>query len=355
MENPYTQQGRPPAEQNHNGGGGGGGYRQNNGGGGGGYRQNNGGGGGNRFQQKPKTWTQEELQNAHFPVSVVVMGNENPPEQIANLATTIVRNIEQRGVIVRVSPIRGLSKQLQMAAKNPEIHIPFKNFDNIENPASYFTTEYCAALSKRVFPDIEKLPMVIKSIYNTNPRLVFGKNLDRPVQLAIIWSEDGCETPSEITLRSGFAGHVLKLCASAGIPVINMQKPDSENRVIQFLESLYVEKQQAHAATTTNEITHSASSNPGTYQGTGNHPPTGAHTNSVGGGNNYGSQSTQLPAGGTGNHHPGNSGSGAHPPNQTYGNNNGQQQAPSPGYSSQQPANTGYSNQPPQGGGYTGY
>ena len=367
MENPYAQQGRPAAEQGYGGGGGGGGgggYRQG-GGGGGGYRPGGGGGGGggNRFQQKPKTWTPDELQNAHFPVSVAIMGNENPSDQINMVSANIIRNLEQYKITVRVTPIRGLSKHLQSIAKNPEIHIPFRNFDNIENPGSYFTTEYCAALSKRFFPDIEKLPMVIKSIYNTNPRLVFGKNLDKPVQLAIIWSEDGCETPSEITLRSGYAGHVLKLCASAGIPVINMQKPDAESRVLKFLESLYVEKQQAYATTATTEVTHSASSNPGTYQGTGQPAPNGNHGNTVGSGNNYGNQSGQLPAGNdgnqfsTGNPGNGNPGNGAPPPNQAYGNNgtNHGQQPPAQAYGNQQPANAGYGNQQPQGGGQGGY
>ena len=273
MDNPYSQQGRPAPGPSYGGGnGGGGGYKGNGGGGyggggGGGYKGGGGGGGGNRFQQKPKTWTEDELRNAHFGVSVVMMGNENFPPDITNLVERIVRSLESKNVIIRAAPIRGLSKHIQSVIKNPELHIPFKNFDTIENPASYYTTEYCTALAKRFFPDMEKLPMVIKAIYSANPRLVFGKNLDRPVQLAIIWSDDGCQQPSEITLRSGFAGHVLKLCASAGIPVINMQKPDAEQRVMQFLESLYVEKQQAHTPPNAQEAIHSPNSNPGTYRG----------------------------------------------------------------------------------------
>lgn len=280
MSNPYEQQGRPADNQNNgyqqrpqnnNGGG----YRSNGGGGyqgnGGGYK--GGGGGGNRFQQQKKEWTQEELQNAHFPVSVVVMGNENFPPDVVNKLERVIRSLEERKLTIRAAPIRGLSKVVQETTAKPELHIPFKNFDNIENPASYFTTDYCSALARRFLPDLDKLPMVIKAIYSSLPRLVFGKNLDKPVQLAIIWSEDGCQNPAEITMRSGFAGLVLKLCASSGIPVINLQHPDAEQRVMRFLENLYVEQKQAYAERSSGETTHSASSNPGTYiggEGSGN-------------------------------------------------------------------------------------
>ena len=353
MSNPYEQQGRPAANQGggyqqrpqNNGGGGyrsgggGGGYQ---GGGGGGYK--GGGGGGNRFQQQKKEWTPEELQNAHFSVSIVVMGNENFPPDIVPKLERVIRAIEAKNVIVRAAPIRGLSKVAQETAAKPELHIPFKNFDNIENPASYFTTEYCSALATRYIPDVDKLPMVIKAIYTSLPRLVFGKNLDKPAQLAIIWSEDGCQKPAEITMRSGFSGHVLKLCASSGIPVINLQQPDAEQRVMQFLEALYVEQKQAHAVRPPSETHHSAGSNPGTYVGTqqghnqpnqpdqrtggdgygnqnnstgyvaGNNP-TGPN-GSVGYGNN-GNSGNGYPAGGSSNH-PGPSG-----PNGATNTNNG--------------------------------
>ena len=266
-DNPYASQGQPAPGGGYQNRQGGGGYQQNRGGF---QNRQGGGGGGNRFQKpQQKEWTPEELQNAHFQVNVVVSGNENFPPEIGQLAEKVVKMLEDRKIIVRTSNTRGLNKHISTVAKAPELHIPFKLFDNCENPASYYTTTYCQSLAKNYLPDIDHLPKVIQAIYAANPRLLFGKNLDRAAQLTILWSEDGCEQPSEVTIRSGIAGHLVKLSASAAIPVINLQRPNAEQRVQQFLEQLYVESRQAFQPQRTEQSGQPTGTNPGTYVGTG--------------------------------------------------------------------------------------
>jgi hypothetical protein len=229
-----------------------------------------------------------------------VSGNENFPPEIGQLAERVIKMLEDRKIVIRTSNTRGLNKHVSTVAKAPELHIPFKLFDNCENPASYYTTTYCQSLAKNYLPDIEHLPKVIQAIYAANPRLLFGKNLDRSAQLTILWSEDGCEQPSDVTIRSGIAGHLVKLSASAAIPVINLQRPNAEQRVQQFLEHLYVESRQAFQPNRTEQSQQPTGTNPGTYVGTGHGQSVGNehNGNAYAGPAQHGQQHGGQPGGG---------------------------------------------------------
>ena len=251
-----------------NGGGNGGGYNRGGGfqkGGGGWQGRNQNGQGGNKgFQQRE--WTEEELRDAHLSPAVVLSGNDNVPDNVMLMIERLVKAMEDKNISIRCGALRGVDQVVVRSAKKPELHIPFRGFDQIENPASYYTTTYCQAVAKKFMPDLESLPKGIVSFYAKNPRLIGGKNLDKLAQLVIVWSEDGCQIPSETGARSGMAGHLVKLACSVGIPVINLQRADAEQRVMHFLSNLYVEPQQAHQQVH-HQAAHSGDSNPGTYHG----------------------------------------------------------------------------------------
>lgn len=257
--NPYNSTGQAPAygggnNYRNNGGGyggGGGGYRSNNS-----YKNNSGGykggggfkGGGGGF--KGKTYTPEEIANAQIPRAVVISGNEQPTGPASDLAMRLTAAFEKAGFVVRSGGLRGFDEVVKNSGKNVELHLPFKNFNQQES-ASQFSNEICTELARRYAPDLDNMQNVPRAILAKNPRLVFGRYLNSPAQLIIVWSDDGCEHPREVTPRSGCVGHIVKMANAAGIRIINLQRPDAEQRAMKFLENIYVEQQQAEPATPT--------------------------------------------------------------------------------------------------------
>lgn len=219
---------------------------QNRGNSGGGYNRPQGGnsyqkqGGGKPAFQK-REYTPEELKNLKITITCVVTGNENFPNQIALATSRIVKALEQKNIIVRTGGLNGIDMVVLENARAAELHLPFKNYNKMEAPSQY-SSEPCLEIARRFMPELETLPNVPKATFAKNPRLILGRYLTAPAQLVIIWSEDGCEHPQEVTSRSGIAGHVAKIAAGSGVRVINLQRPDAEARVMKFIESIYVEE-----------------------------------------------------------------------------------------------------------------
>lgn len=261
--NPYENQGKESQggynqnnyRQNNNGGksygngynkqgNGYNGYKKNYGGGGDNYA----GGGGNNFQnktqQKGRQYTPEDLKNASLPLTAVFTGEEHVPDHIAQTCIRLARAFEAKGFKVRSGGLRGFDEIVERAVFGAELHLPFKNF-NKKQGESYYTNEMCMELARRFKPDIDQLPDPVKSFYAKNPRMIYGRYLNTPAQIVIIWTEDGCEHPNEITQKSGSTGHVLKMAYHSGINIINLQRPDAEQRIKSYLERIYVKEQTA--------------------------------------------------------------------------------------------------------------
>lgn len=292
--NPYESVGQP-YKDNQNSYGGGGSYNKgsnNYGGGGynkGSYGGNNGGYNKGSYGGKPtfqrREYTEEDIRNAKFPMAVVISGNENLPEQPAMIIARIVPLFEKLGFTIRSGGLNGTDEMVEKVASKTELHLPFKGFNKKES-TSQFSNEICKEFARRVDPNIDDLSKVPKAILEKNPRLLFGRYLTAPVQLAIVWSPDGCERHHETTPRSGNAGHIVKLATSSGIPVINLNRPDAEQRIMAYLESFNVQQQtQAPTYEQPNQQPTTYQPNPqaGGYQG--------GTSNGNYGGNPAGSQS----------------------------------------------------------------
>lgn len=214
-----------------NSGGGGGGGWKGNGGGGGGWK----GGGGGGFKGKPPL-TPEQLIAMKMPKSIVMAGNFRAPEQLIPVIREIAEMIHQHGFALRASAMDGFDKLVLDNVQNLEIHLPWKDFNQVGQCESSFNSDECKEFAKRYMPDWGNLKDSHQAFFCKNVRLVLGKSLKQPCQLAIIWSEDGVEGPANRTAQSMHAGHIAAMCKDMRIPVINISNPDAVHRVRRFLE-----------------------------------------------------------------------------------------------------------------------
>lgn len=217
---------------NSYGGGGGGGYKP------GGY--SGGGGGGGNWKgkgQQQRQLTPEELTNLKLPKTAVITGNSKVPDNFRPLIQEAVSILRSHGYTVRASGMDGFDKMVLECAQDAEIHLPWKDFGGVSNAASTYNSDECKEYAKRYLPEWGGIKESHQAFYSKNVRLLLGKYLKQPCQIAIIWSEDGCEGPSTRGPQSGQAGHVAALARAMHIPVINLNNPNAIARLRQFLES----------------------------------------------------------------------------------------------------------------------
>ena len=230
------------------GGGNGGGYQNNQGGGyqqkpsygggnGGGYQNNPwspGGGGGAKAGFQRKVWTPEELARAVIYKSIVITGNENPPPAVLQALQRIIPELEKRNYVIRSGGMKGMESAVEEMARNLEVHLPWKGFDGKESKFTY-TSDEAKEFAKRYHPSWDQVKPVVQTFCAKNVRLMLGKDLKSPTQVLIIWSEDGAEHVRERTAKTGLTGVAVALATDLRIPVFNLQRPDAEQRLMQYL------------------------------------------------------------------------------------------------------------------------
>ncbi len=230
----YGQQNQGGYQQKPSYGGGnqGGGYQKKQwspGGGGGSY---GGGGGKSPFQRK--VWTPEELAKATVYKSVVITGNESPPPAVLQALQRLVPEMEKRGYVIRSGGMKGMENAVEELARNLEIHLPWKGFDGKESKFTY-TSDEAKEFAKRYHPAWDQAKPVVQTFCAKNVRLMLGKDLKSPTQILIIWSEDGAEHVRERTAKTGLTGIAVALASELRIPTFNLQRPDAEQRLMQYL------------------------------------------------------------------------------------------------------------------------
>lgn len=229
--------------QNGNGGGGYNGGRSNYNGSNGGnsnWKGNSSGGGwkgGSKggFQKPPMT--PEQLAAVELPKrSIILAGNYGAPDTLSSIIREIADIIQSNGFVVRGSSMDGFDKMVMDNVRNVEYHIPWKEFGGCSNPKSSFSSDVCKEFAKRYLPEWSTLKESHQGMFCKNPRLVLGKNLDAHAYAAIIWSDDGVESPANRGQRSAHAGHIAAICHACGIPVINISNPNAVQRLRDLIQ-----------------------------------------------------------------------------------------------------------------------
>lgn len=242
----YTQpNGNSPSYGGNSGGygsqsgSGGGGWKGNNSGGNsGGWKGNSGGGwkggGGKGGFQKPPL-TPEQLIALKMPKTAIIDGNMRAPEQLIPAIRELADILKRHGFAIRTGGMDGVGKMVMENVPGAELHVPWKGFNDITVAESSYNSDECKEFAKRYLPDWGNLKDSHQSFFSKNVRLVLGKSIKQPCQIAIIWSEDGVENPGNRTPQSLHAGHIAAMCHDMRIPVININNPDAVQRLRKFV------------------------------------------------------------------------------------------------------------------------
>lgn len=243
-----NNQGNQNYQSNNNGGGNNGyqkNYQSNNNGGGyqKNYNNNNGGGYNRNNNFRGGGGRQQDMSEGTLYKPYVGTGNRETPHDVIERMRAVAIELERFNFILRTGGLDGVDEAMETAVKNPEIFLPWRNFNNKESKLT-FNTKQSMDIAKIFHPGFDTLKDSIKAFLAKNARMVLGNNLKSQAMFVICWSEDGAETGRERSPKTGNVGHVIAIANAMRIPVFNFGKPDAEQRLRNYLELNHEPTQQ---------------------------------------------------------------------------------------------------------------
>ena len=190
-------------------------------GGGGSSQQRSGGYGGGGFQRK-----EDVLQDAYIPVAFHV--EKDFPEEVKSQIFDIASKMLGKKMTVRINADDKAFIDRLMALNNDkvEVYLPWRGFNQIEGKRT-FNTITCKDIAAKHFIGWEKIPDSVKAIMAAQVRMMFGDRNNSIALCLITWSKDGASKPMEVGKDTGRVSFVIKMAASYGFPVLNLQRPQA--------------------------------------------------------------------------------------------------------------------------------
>ena len=74
-----------------------------------------------------------------------------------------------------------------------------------------------------------------KALHTRNVFQVLGSTLDNPSRFVLCWTPDGAEYGHETSRETGGTGTAIRIADLFGIPVFNVARPDTAERIDRWL------------------------------------------------------------------------------------------------------------------------
>lgn len=115
-----------------------------------------------------------------------------------------------------------------------EIFLPWKGFNN--NPSPYYNMiNEAYSLASTIHPYYFRLKTGSKKLHARNMCQVLGYNLDKPSDILICWTKDGCYNEHSSTIDTGGTRSAIVLADRYNIPIYNLNIDEHYNFLINYL------------------------------------------------------------------------------------------------------------------------
>ena len=150
------------------------------------------------------------------------IGTRSPPVEIMPKVLEISKMMYDRGYILRSGGADGMDSLFETQyPDNKEIYLPWKNFN--KNTSSLFNiSKEALELASQHHAVWSQLSYGAKCLMARNTYQALGLNLDKPSDLCICYTHDGCESHRTRTIKTGGTGMAIELLSLHKIPIINM-------------------------------------------------------------------------------------------------------------------------------------
>lgn len=164
------------------------------------------------------------------------IGSRATPAAVLVLIERIATRLAGRGYRLRSGGAAGADIAFQAGAgENAEIFLPWAGFNGQRSLFAEPSNE-AYRVANAVHPAYERLPESVKPLHARNSHQILGPALDDPSDFVVCWTEDGCESESGRSFRTGGTGQAIALADRWGIPVFNLANPGALDRIANFLK-----------------------------------------------------------------------------------------------------------------------
>jgi hypothetical protein len=163
------------------------------------------------------------------------IGSRETPAEIQVKMTEIAKYLSSLGYTLRSGHAKGADQAFESGATNKEL---FYSKD---------VTETTLKIAEEIHPNWAAVKGIdakkteyIRGLMARNTNLVFGRELDTPVDFVLAWTSDGLTHFSNRSVKSGGTGQAIDMASRKGIPVINMAKADWREQLLAVLAEINV-------------------------------------------------------------------------------------------------------------------
>jgi len=158
------------------------------------------------------------------------VGSRSTPLALEPKIRRIAEILDEKGYVLRSGGAQGADIFFESGAKNKEIYLPCKNFNNSDS-LLYNQSQAAFDMAERFHPNWKGLSSFSKKLMARNSHQIFGLDMESPSKFIICWTKNGKVV--------GGTGQVLRIAKRYDVPVINLGKPNFDiDKFIGDLERL---------------------------------------------------------------------------------------------------------------------
>jgi hypothetical protein len=140
------------------------------------------------------------------------VGSRTAPDNILRMMSRIAKQMAQKGIVLRSGGAEGCDLAFERGAgKCKEI---FRADD---------ATEESMKMAAEYHPAWSNLSIYARKLHARNCMQILGRDLDKPVECVICWTQDGADgVNKKTTQKTGGTGQAIRIAAGHGIIVYNL-------------------------------------------------------------------------------------------------------------------------------------
>lgn len=166
------------------------------------------------------------------------IGSRTTPKNILIQMRKLASVAAKKGHILRSGGASGADTSFELGCNdsngNKEIFLPWKNF-NRNTSLLYTPTENAKLIASEIHLGWKFMKLPAKLLIARNMHQILGINLNDPVSCVICWTEDGCESIEQYSIKTGGTGSAIALASIQNIPIYNLCNSDRYVAALEFL------------------------------------------------------------------------------------------------------------------------
>lgn len=161
------------------------------------------------------------------PVIVAVIGAREAPHEVCQFTAHFVRRLaadDTYDFYFRGGGAKGMDDAgMYGGGLRHVLYLPKPGHRGLQSKYDTPTPE-AYEVASRFHPAWNRLEPFHQALMARNVHVILGQSLNKPCNIVLCWTEDGCEHASTRTSRTGGTGHAIAVASAWNIPIVNIKR-----------------------------------------------------------------------------------------------------------------------------------